>query len=134
MARVEIITGKERRHRWTQAEKAQLVAEVLAPGAIVAQVARRHGVAESCLYAWRKQVQQGLAACGAESVGLSLLPISVEPAAEPGRPAATQDPAPAPAPVARATITLPDGTRLEIDATFPAATIDALITALRARR
>lgn len=134
MARLEIITGKERRHRWTQAEKARLVAEVLAPGAVVAQVARRHGVAESCLYAWRKQVQEGLAACGAESVGPSLLPISVEPAVEPGRPAANLDPTSAPAPLARATITLPDGTRLEIDATFPATAIDAVITALRAPR
>jgi transposase len=52
---VEIVTGKERRRRWSDEEKARLVAETLVPGAVVAHVARRHGVAESCLYAWRRQ-------------------------------------------------------------------------------
>ncbi|QCO00228.1 transposase (plasmid) [Azospirillum argentinense] len=56
MQRVEIITGKERRRRWSEAEKARLVAETLEPGAIVAHVARRHGVAESCLYTWRRHL------------------------------------------------------------------------------
>src|SRR3954452_3571751 len=56
MQRVEIITGRERRRRWSAEEKARLVAEAFAPGAILSHVARSHEVAESCLYAWRKQL------------------------------------------------------------------------------
>ena len=59
--RVEIITGKERRRRWNADEKRLLVTEAFGPGAIVAQVARRHGVAESCLYTWRKQFAEKVA-------------------------------------------------------------------------
>ncbi|MGY0782731.1 transposase, partial [Azospirillum argentinense] len=44
--KIKVITGKERRRRWSEAEKARLVAETLEPGAIVAHVAHRHGVAE----------------------------------------------------------------------------------------
>lgn len=40
--RMEIITGVERRRRWTAEVKAAIVAETFAPGATVAEVARRH--------------------------------------------------------------------------------------------
>jgi hypothetical protein len=41
MARVEVITGVERRRRWSDDEKRAIVAESFAPGAIVAEIARR---------------------------------------------------------------------------------------------
>jgi transposase len=53
--RVEIVAGRERRRRWSDEERRRLVAEAFAPGAVVSHVARRHGVAESCFYAWRKR-------------------------------------------------------------------------------
>lgn len=55
MQRVEIITAKEPRRRWSDEEKRRLVAEAFAPGAIASHVARQHRVAESCLFAWRKR-------------------------------------------------------------------------------
>ena len=53
--RVEIITGPERRRRWSNAEKLQLVEEACCPGHSVSQVARQRGINASQLFAWRRQ-------------------------------------------------------------------------------
>jgi transposase len=53
--RVEIITGPERRRRWSEEEKLQLVEEACRPGWSVSQVARQRGVNASQLFAWRRQ-------------------------------------------------------------------------------
>jgi len=52
MADIEIIRT-ERRRRYSEADKAALLAEVDRGGRTVAEVARRHGIAESLLYNWR---------------------------------------------------------------------------------
>jgi transposase len=49
----EILAGPERRRRWSAAEKSRIVAEMDAPGAQVAEIARRHGVSRGLLYVWR---------------------------------------------------------------------------------
>ena len=56
---MEIITGRERR-RWSVQDKLRLVAEMAEPGARVRAVAARHGVCESLLFAWRRQVRDGV--------------------------------------------------------------------------
>ena len=77
MQRLEILTGRERRRRWSPEEKARLVAEAFAPGSIVFHVARRHGVAESCLYAWRKQLTQSSLERGRNEASVPrLIPVS----------------------------------------------------------
>ncbi len=53
--RVEIITGPERRRRWSEEEKLQFVEEACRPGSSVSQVARQRGVNASQLFAWRRQ-------------------------------------------------------------------------------
>jgi transposase len=53
--RVEIITGSERRRRWSDEEKLQLVAEACRPGNSVSQVARLRGISASQLFGWRRQ-------------------------------------------------------------------------------
>jgi len=53
--RVEIITGPERRRRWSEEEKLQLVEEACRPGCSVSQVARQRGINASQLFAWRRQ-------------------------------------------------------------------------------
>ncbi|HXT81728.1 MAG TPA: transposase [Acetobacteraceae bacterium] len=53
MDRVEVITRVERRRKWSEAEKAVVLAETDAPGASVAAIARKHGIAKSVLYTWR---------------------------------------------------------------------------------
>jgi transposase len=42
--RIEVITGVDTRRRWSEETKARIVAESFAEGAVVAQVARRHGL------------------------------------------------------------------------------------------
>jgi transposase len=48
--RVEVITGVGRRRRWTDEEKAWIVAESLDPATTVSAVARRYGTARSQLF------------------------------------------------------------------------------------
>ena len=55
--RVEVLAGPERRRRWSWEEKAQIVAESLAPDAVASAVARRYGLHPNQLYAWRKALR-----------------------------------------------------------------------------
>ena len=48
---LEIITGRERRRRWSTEEKLRIVEESTEPGAVMRAVAARNGVCESLLYA-----------------------------------------------------------------------------------
>ena len=57
---VEIITGRERRRQWSTADKLHIVAETRESGVRVCHVAARHGLCESLLFAWRRQVREGL--------------------------------------------------------------------------
>ena len=49
MMGLEIISGVERRRRWSAADKLRIVAEADEPGAKVAEVARRHEISRSIL-------------------------------------------------------------------------------------
>ena len=55
--RVEVITSVERRRRWSSAEKQQLVAASLEPGASVSALAREAGMHPSQLFGWRRQLR-----------------------------------------------------------------------------
>ena len=54
--RVEVITGVGRRRRWTEEEKAWIVAESLDPATTVSAVARRYGLHPSQLFICRQQL------------------------------------------------------------------------------
>jgi transposase len=56
---VEIITGRERRRRWSTEEKRRIVEESMEAGAVMRAVAARNGICESLLYAWRRQMREG---------------------------------------------------------------------------
>jgi transposase len=58
-AHVEIITGRERRRRYTANEKLTLVEATLQPGMTVSAVARLHGVSPNLLFKWRQLMSQG---------------------------------------------------------------------------
>src|SRR5262249_24751634 len=58
-SRIEIITGRERRRRYTAGHKLQLVEETLQPGMTVSAVARLHGVSPSLLFKWRQLMSEG---------------------------------------------------------------------------
>ncbi|QMW21620.1 IS66-like element accessory protein TnpA [Sandaracinobacteroides saxicola] len=55
MGQVSVFAGPERRRRWSQDERLRILQEAFAPGACVSEVARRHDVSTSLVYAWRKQ-------------------------------------------------------------------------------
>ena len=57
MARVEVITGRERRRRWSEEQKRVIVAASLAPGAVISEVARRADVVPGQIYRWRKELR-----------------------------------------------------------------------------
>lgn len=57
--RVEIITGRERRRRYSAEEKVRLVEETMQPGMTVSAVARLHGVSPSLLFGWRRRMAEG---------------------------------------------------------------------------
>ena len=59
--RLEVITGAGGRRRWSAAEKARILQETLAPGAVVSQVARRHGLSPQHLFTWRRLARRAMA-------------------------------------------------------------------------
>ena len=59
MTAATVLSGPERRRRWTAAEKALIIEESLASGASVVEVARRHDVHANLLHAWRRQARTG---------------------------------------------------------------------------
>lgn len=59
--RIEVITGGVGRRRWTADAKARIVSETLEPGAVVSEVARRHGLTPQQLFTWRRVARQPIA-------------------------------------------------------------------------
>jgi len=57
MTTAMVLSGPERRRRWTEAEKVRIVEESLAGEASVAEVARRHDVHPNLLHRWRHQAR-----------------------------------------------------------------------------
>ena len=72
--RLEVITGVGRRRRWTDEDKARIVAESLDPATTSSAVARRHGLHASQLFVWRQQLQRR-AAAATEVSGPGFVPI-----------------------------------------------------------
>ena len=56
--RVEIINGIGGRRRWSLDDKARIVEETLAPGAVVSEVARRHGLTPQQVFGWRRAARR----------------------------------------------------------------------------
>ena len=77
--RIEVLTGRGRRRRWSDDDKARIVAETLEPGAVVAEVARRWQVCPQQVYGWRRERRLGTA--GPASTPPEFVPILAEPPA-----------------------------------------------------
>jgi transposase len=59
--RIEVITGGERRRRWSIEEKREIVAESLGPDVRPSEIIRKHGITSGQLYAWRQQLTRRVA-------------------------------------------------------------------------
>jgi transposase len=63
--RIEVLTGPGRRRRWSDDDKARIIAETAQPGAVVTEVARRWQVSPQQVFDWRRQARKALAAATA---------------------------------------------------------------------
>ena len=85
--RLEVFTGAGRRRKWSDEDKARIVAETVASGDSVCSVARRHGLSPQQLFGWRRQLRE--AAIGhSEAEEVQFVPAvvdAVEPAPAFGR-------------------------------------------------
>ncbi len=136
---VEIITGRERRRRWSAEDKLRLVAEMAEPGMRVRAVAARHGVCESLLFTWRRQVRDGvLVAAGmpvfmpVQMLGTPLAAPGLsrpEPTSQVSRPVSPQAPARPQAGLIE--IELGDGRQVRVGADVNQAALRRVLAALR---
>ena len=131
--RVEVLTGTERRRKYTPAEKVRMVEEAFRPGVVVTEAARRLGVHESLLYRWRDLMKATgtIVAEPPSFVAVTLTPepsVTEPPVAKP--PEALPPPArPAMSPAVLEVI-LPSGTRLRLEGPVDPALAAAVVGAL----
>ena len=59
MAQMQLITGIDRRRRWSDEQKRAIVAAAFAPGAVVTEVARRADINSGQIYRWRQELRVG---------------------------------------------------------------------------
>ena len=62
MGRMTLITGDDRRRRWSDADRARILSQIEAPGAVVAEVARREDICTSLVYKWRREARKSACA------------------------------------------------------------------------
>jgi transposase len=82
---ITVLSGPERRRRWTTAEKLRIVAESQAPGAIANEVARRNDIHPHQLHKWRQDMRRGrlgppLRLQGAGGNEPQFVPVAISPA------------------------------------------------------
>ncbi|AUN31169.1 IS66-like element accessory protein TnpA [Niveispirillum cyanobacteriorum] len=97
--RLEVLTGTERRRKWSDAEKVRLVEAAFRPGIVVQDVARRFGVHESLLYRWRRQL--GVSVSPVDSPVPVFAPVRLSPVDEPMTMPVAEAAMPAPTPPPR---------------------------------
>jgi transposase len=74
MGQISVLTGPERRRRWSEDERHRIVAEAFAPGSCVAQVARDHDISTGLIYT-RRRLRQDLADQGFVEAAMEAEPI-----------------------------------------------------------
>jgi transposase len=57
--RVEVLVEVQRRRRYTAEQKMAFVQEASQPGMTISYVARRHGIAPSLIFGWRRRMSEG---------------------------------------------------------------------------
>jgi transposase len=134
---VEIIARVERRRKWTIEEKAALLAEVEAAGGGVKSVAHRHRISESLLYNWRSAWRAAAAATAGSSGSVEFVPVGVIGGAANARPAMLASPRSGQSAESKAgaiEITLPDGSRVCVDAFVSEEALSRVVRAIKGAR
>jgi transposase len=136
-ARVEVLTGVERRRSWTVEQKRAIVGESLGPDLTPTEVARKYRISTGQLYTWRQQLmsfQGAMVTRAAPRFAPVELPLSVPaPDCTPvDRPALTLPSLP-PRPDGLIEILLPDGVSLRVDAHVDGGALRRVLGALADR-
>jgi transposase len=134
--RIEIITGRERRRRWSLEEKLRIVAETEEAGARVTEVAARHGVYPGLLFTWRRQVRDGLLVAPPPATFVPVRMLAPESVAEPEVRHALNGQRCAPAPETSSRpdmieIILSNGCRLRVDQQIDVRALRRIVGVLR---
>lgn len=118
---MEIITGVERRRRWSLEEKLRLVAECDAPGSSVTRVSRQHDISRALLWTWRRQLRRGDLGGGTDRgfLAVTLPPLPPVPTLPDGRADTGLE------------IVLPDGLHLRVTARTDLDLVARVLTLLR---
>jgi transposase len=117
---VEVITSVQRRRRWSRAEKEQIVAAAMEPGAGAAPVAPAPGIHASQLFRWRQQLCERAQIPAFNAVAVAPEPGTVPP--------------PSPERAGVIEIEFATGGRMRISGPVDASTVSALIKALAKRK
>jgi transposase len=72
------VTRVVRRRRWSDEQKGRIVAEAITPGAVIADVARRHDLAPQHLSNWIRAAKNGRFALPADEMPTFVPVVSVE--------------------------------------------------------
>ncbi len=75
--RLKVFTEAGRRRKWSDEDKARIVAEIVASGDSVCSVARRHGLSPQQLFGWRRQLR-GAAGGLSETEEVQFVPAVVD--------------------------------------------------------
>ncbi len=122
---MEILTGVERRRRWSSEEKLQILREASAPGSSVGTVARWHDICRSQIYQWRRAFRS----CRLRSEELAVVDfLPVEVCDEDEEPAVDETPSPD----IMISIELRHGRTVRLPSTLPCHEIRRLAAAVEA--
>jgi transposase len=61
MGQITVFSGPERRRRWSEDERLEILNEAFAPGACVAEVCRRYDISSALIYTWRRKLREAQA-------------------------------------------------------------------------
>ena len=114
MPQITLLTGPERRRRWSDDERRRILAAAFSPGAVVSTISRQFEVSTSLIYKWRQQALAGEPAAGFAPAVMLAEPVA---AAPPDTPAII--------------VELPNGARLRIGTHASTALVTASLRALR---
>ncbi|WP_092089887.1 IS66-like element accessory protein TnpA [Bradyrhizobium brasilense] len=126
--RIEVYAGAGRK-RWPDDLKAQIAAESLEPGAVVTDVARRHGCRPQQVHDWRRRARLGQLVLPASADTLSFVPVVSELALP-----APAEPTGSPEPEAAVVTVELQGARAEVRGTPGLAVLSDVFLALRRTR
>ena len=129
--KAEILVGPERRRRWSDEEKARIVAEATTPDARVADIARRHGVSRSLIYTWRRETNAGVSGGGRDVALPELVPVVVSDAGSEPREKRRACSTAARKPDGAIEIVLPSDVRMTVRGRVEERTLRAVLGALR---